>query len=85
MLVNDKTKRDATFTNILTCSCKDSISELRSYLTENNITHIPVDSYNCKDEHSLTVLAFATTRYESKLIDNFVTESDVKYIRQVLR
>ena len=85
MLFNDKLKKDVTYTNILTCSCDDSISALCSYLLDNKIKYIPVDSYSRSNERTKTVLAFATTRYESKLIDKFLEDSDVKYLRQVLR
>lgn len=84
MLINDKTKKDVTFTNILTCSCDDSISALCSYLLENKIKYIPVDSYSRSNERTKTVLAFASTRYESKLIDKFLENSEVKYLRQIL-
>lgn len=84
MLFNDKTKKDVTYTNILTCSCDDSISELCAYLLENKIKYIPVDSYSRSNERTKTVLAFATTRFESKLIDKFLENSDVKYLRQIL-
>lgn len=84
MLSNDKLKKDITYTNILTCSCDDSISDLCSYLLEHKIKYIPVDSYDRRNEHSITVLAFASTRHESKLIDTFLEKSEVKYLRQIL-
>ena len=84
MLLNDKLKKDSTFTNILTCSCEDSISELCTYLLNHDIKYIPVDSYNRNNEKNKTVMAFASTRYESKLIDSFLENSDTKYLRQVL-
>lgn len=84
MAINDKMKKDVLFTNILTCSCEDSISELCAYLLDNKIKYIPVDSYSRSNERTKTVLAFATTRFESKLIDKFLENSDVKYLRQIL-
>lgn len=85
MLVNDKLKKDVMYTNILTCNCEDSIMSLCDYCLEHNIKYIPVDSYNRRNEKTKTVLVFATTRYESKLIDKFLENSDVKYLRQILR
>lgn len=85
MVVNDKMKKDLTYTNILTCSHSESISELCEYLLEHNIKYIPVDSYNRRNEETRTVLAFATTKYESKLIDDFLEKSSTKYLRQILR
>lgn len=84
MLFNDKTKRDLTYTNILTCSHAESIDALCDYLLEHSIKYIPVDSYNRRNESTRTVLAFASTRYESKLIDTFLENSETKYLRQVL-
>lgn len=84
MLISDKTKRDVTYTNILTCSCEDSIDELCDYLLMHKIKYIPVDSYNRRNEKTRTVLAFATTKYESSLIDTFLDKSETKYLRQIL-
>lgn len=85
MYANDRMQKEATFTNILTCSCEDSITELCDYLLSHKIKYIPVDSYDRENKHTKTVMAFAATRYESKLIDQFIENSDVKYLRQVLK
>ena len=84
MLINEKAQKDATYTNILTCSSTASIEELCDYLFQHNIKCIPFPSKGKHKEDTLTVLAFATTRYESKLIDVFLEESETKYLRQVL-
>jgi uncharacterized protein YebE (UPF0316 family) len=84
MFINDKFKKDATFTNILTCSSNDSIDELCEYLLSHKIKYIPVDSYNRRNERTKTVMAFAQTRSKSKLIDSFLDNSETKYLRQIL-
>lgn len=84
MLINDKTKKDLTYTNILTCSHAESIDDLCEYLLNNKIKYIPMDSYDRKNERTRTVMAFATTKYESSLIDSFLEKSKTKYLRQVL-
>lgn len=85
MLINDKTKRDITYTNILTCSRTESVEDLCDYLLEHKIKYIALDNYNRKKEDTLTVLAFAQTKYESSLIDEFLETSNVKYLRQIIR
>ncbi len=85
MFANDRLQKEATFTNILTCSCEDSITDLCDYLLTNHIKYIPVDSYDRENKPTKTVLAFAATRHESKLIDTFIANSSVKYLRQVLK
>lgn len=84
MTISDKTKRDLTYTNILTCSHAESIDELCDYLLEHAIKYIPVDSYNRRNEKTRTVIAFAQTKYESSLIDTFLENSETKYLRQIL-
>lgn len=85
MFVNDKTKRDVTYTNILTCSNTDSIDALCEYLLSNKIKYIALDSYSRSKKDTITVMAFAKTKHESSLIDSFLENSETKYLRQVIR
>lgn len=84
MFINDRFKKDSTYTNILTCSNDDSIDSMCDYLLTHKIKYIPVDSYNRRNERTKTILVFAQTKYESKLIDTFLENSDTKYLRQIL-
>lgn len=85
MLISDRFKKDSTYTNILTCSHNDSIDEMCEYLLNHSIKYIPVDSYNRRNERTKTIIAFAQTKYESSLIDQFLDQSSTKYLRQILR
>jgi len=85
MLANDRLQKEATYSNILTCNHEDSITELCDYLLTHKIKYIPVDSYNRENKPTKTVLAFAATRHESTLIDDFIKNSHTKYLRQVLK
>lgn len=84
MFLDDLFKKDATYTNILTCNCSEDIDELCLYLLNHNIKYIPVDSYNRQSEKTKTVIIFAQTRHESQIIDTFIEKSKTKYLRQVL-
>lgn len=84
MYFDDLFKKDATYTNILTCDSTQNIDGLCVYLLKNGIKYIPFDSYNRKSEKAKTVLVFAQTRHESKLIDDFLKQSEVSYLRQIL-
>ena len=85
MSLNEKLERDTTYTNILTCSITESVEELNDYLVGHGIKCIILDSYSRSKEDTLTVMAFAKTKYESSLIDKFLENSNVKYLRQVIR
>ena len=84
MFINDRYKKDSTYTNILTCNCTDSVDALCDYLLSHKIKYIPVDSYSRDGSRTKTVMAFARTRHESSLIDDFLEKSEVKYLRQIL-
>jgi hypothetical protein len=85
MFINDRFKKDTTYTNILTCDSTDHIDDMCDYLLEHGIKYVPVDSYNREGDRTKTILAFAQTKYESKLIDDFLLNTETKYLRQILR
>lgn len=85
MLISEKTAKDVTYMNILTCDCNDSTDALCDYLLEHKIKYIPVDSYDRQNKETRTVMAFASNKYESTLIDEFIKKSEVKFLRQVLK
>lgn len=86
MFTSDKMTKDLTYTNIIDCKCDEDTEKLSKYLLENNIKIVPVASYNYKtNEPTKTIIAFASNRYESKLIDEFLENSNTKYLRKVLR
>ena len=82
-MINDKFKKDDTWTNIITCSNKNDIVKLCTMLKENKIKYLVFDTYNRSFVESLTVMIFAKTRYESKLIDKFLEQNDIKYLRMI--
>lgn len=82
-IINDKFKKDDTWTNIITCSNKNDIVKLCTMLKENKIKYLVFDTYNRSFVESLTVMIFAKTKYDSKLIDKFLEQNDIKYLRMI--
>lgn len=82
-IINDKFKKDDTWTNIITCSNKNDIVKLCTMLKENKIKYLVFDTYNRRFIESLTVMIFSKTKYESKLIDEFLEQNDIKYLRMI--
>lgn len=82
-LINEKFKRDDTWTNILTCSDKDDVIKLCNALKKRKIKYLLFNTYNRRYEESLTVMVFAKTKEESKLIDNYLEFTDAKYLRMI--
>lgn len=84
MFINERLGKDITYLNILTCSCSDSVTALYNYLKSHGVRLIVADSYGLNNEKTKTVMAFARSRFESKLIDDFLQNSETKFFREVL-
>ncbi len=82
-IINDKFKKDDTFTNILTTSDKEDMVRLCNILKYHNIKYLLFDTYNRRQQSSLTAMIFAKSKSESKLIDTYLEHSDAKYLRMI--
>ena len=84
MKLNNKFSKESTYVNIITCSSKDSVVELVEYLRSHKIKNIVTDSYTRKWDKTLSVQAFANTREQSKLIDDYLNNQNIKYLRKII-
>ena len=82
--INNKLSKDRTWINIITCSNIEFMEELSKYLYKNKIKCIMYDAYTRKGYKTYTIQAFAKTRNESSLIDNYISKSNVKCLREIV-
>lgn len=82
-IINDRFKKDDVWQNIITSNDKNMLIHLCEMLRENKIKYLLYDTYNRNFEQSYTVTAFTKTKAESKLIDEFLHQSDAKYLRMI--
>ena len=82
-ILNDKFSKDDTWTNIITSSNKEMLISLCTMLKEYKIKYLLFDTYNRKLIESYTVMIFSKTKAESKLIDNYLEQTNVKYLRMI--
>lgn len=54
---------------------------LRDFLKENKITNLAMDGYTKEWKKSIAITAYAETKDQSKLIDNYLDSLDVKVKR----
>ena len=84
-IVNQRFKKDSNWTNLLTCKNIDDIKKLCDVLRENRIKYIVNDSYSRSWNKTFSIIAFAKTKYESIVIDNYLDSTNVKYLREILK
>lgn len=79
---NNRFSKDRTFVNVIMSDDLDEMKMLRDFLAENKITNVATDSYT-KDwsRKTLTITAYAETRQQSELIDDYIANSDIKFKR----
>ena len=82
-IINDKFKKDDTWTNIVTSNDRMMLVGLCTMLKEHKIKYLLYDTYNRSFHESLTVMIFSKTKDESKLIDNYLAKTNAKHLRMI--
>lgn len=82
-MINDKFKKDDVWENTITSNDKEMLVELCTMLRNHKVKYLLYNTYNRRFEQSYTVTAFTKTKAESKLIDEFLKNTNVKYLRMI--
>ena len=82
-MINDKFKKDDVWENTITSSDKEMLVELCTMLRDHKVKYLLYNTYNRRFEQSYTVTAFTKTKVESKLIDEYLKNTDVKFLRMI--
>lgn len=81
---NNKFSKEKTYVNVIMSDDKEEMMKLRDFLAENKITNVASDSYTIDWERkTLTITAYAETKSQSKLIDEYIEASGTKFKRLV--
>lgn len=83
-IINNKFKKPVKWTFVITSSNTTDIRRLCSYLAEHNIKYIANDGYTRKGEHTINVMAFSKSKNDSRLIENFLKETESKYLKEII-
>ena len=81
--VNDRLSKDRMYVNAIMSDDKDAIKSLYDYFIQHGITTVVSDSYTRDWKRTLVLTAYATTKAESKLIDQHIVQSGIKAKRVV--
>ena len=82
-MINDKFKKDDVWQNVVTSSNKEMLVDLCTMLREHRVKYLLYETLNRHFEQSYTVTAFTKTKAESKLIDEFLKNTNAKYLRMI--
>lgn len=79
--LSNRFSKDRTYVNVLLCDDKKVMKKLRDFLKENKITNLATDGYTKEWKKSIAITAYAETKKQSKLIDEYLDSLDVKIKR----
>lgn len=82
-MINDRFKKDDVWTNIVTSSDEEMLLNLCAMLRFYKVKYLLFDTYNRKFDKSYTVTAFTKTKAESRLIDEYLKDTNAKYLRMI--
>lgn len=84
MAISNRFSKERTFVNVIMSDDKVEMQKLRDFLAEHHITNVATDSYTLDwNTKSITVTAYAETKTDSRLIDEYIKESSLKCKRVV--
>ena len=76
--------KDRTYVNVIMSDDLNAMKELRDYLAEHHITNVASDSYTLDwNRKTITITAYAETKAESRLINQFISDSPLKFKRVI--
>lgn len=83
-LLSDKFSKDRTYVNVIMSDDLYEMQKLRDFLAEKHITNVAADTYT-KDwnRKTITITAYAETKAESKMINQYIEKSRNKFKRVI--
>ena len=76
MAISKRLSKDRLYVNVIMSDNKEAVQELRDYLALHHITNVATDSYTRNwDKKTITVTAYAESRAESELINEYLSQS----------
>ena len=82
--ISNKFSKEKTYVNVILSDDIEAMKQLRDFLADNKITNIAGDSYTRDwDRKTLSITAYAETKEQSRLIDEYLENSNTKFKRMV--
>ena len=83
-LMNDKLSKERTYVNVIMSDNLDAMKSFRDFLAKHHITNVAADSYTLDwDTKTITITAYPETKAESRLINEYIANSPMKFKRVV--
>lgn len=83
-LLSDKLSKDRTYVNVIMSDDLYEMQKLRDFLATKHITNVAADTYTRDwNRKTITITAYAETKAESKMINQYIEKSRNKFKRVI--
>lgn len=83
-ILSDRLSKDRTYVNVIMSDDLDAMKRFRDFLAKHHITNVAADSYTREwNQKTITITAYAETKAESRLINQYISESPLKFKRVI--
>ena len=83
-ILSDRLSKDRTYVNVIMSDDLDAMKRFRDFLAKHHITNVAADSYTREwNRKTITITAYAETKAESRLINQYIWESPLKFKRVI--
>lgn len=84
--VSNKFSKEKTYVNVIMSDNLAAMQDFRDFLAKHHITNVASDSYTLDwRQKTITITAYADTKEQSRLIDRYIAESNLKFKRLISR
>lgn len=83
--INTKFSNEKTYVNVILSDNKEAIKELSDYLMSQKITNVVTDAYTKDWEKTIALTAYAETKEHSRIVSNYLKNSEAKFKRVVYK
>lgn len=82
--LSNRFSKEKTYVNVIMSDNKEAMQNFRDFLAKHHITNVANDSYTLDwSTKTITITAYAETKVQSRLIDEYVESSPLKFKRLI--
>lgn len=82
--VSNKFSKEKTYVNVIMSDDLQAMKRLRDFLAKHHVTNVAADTYTLDwSKKTITITAYAETKEQSRLIDEYIENSELKFKRVI--
>lgn len=82
--VSNKFSKEKTYVNVIMSDDLQTMKRFRDFLAKHHVTNVAADTYTLDwSKKTITITAYAETKEQSRLIDEYIENSELKFKRVI--